>query len=377
MENRISRNKSIVKHIIDGSIKIHSITEFVSILKIFPDNPALLSVFGDFLVRNKQFSAAAKSYRKASNLYMDSGMVLAAILMRIQEQGIGKSSNKQTDFIYATLRKPNLNNSPVHHFFKNLSYSETIAFADLIARVHLPANRMIGTAEDPDNCLYFIASGTVKETTHQPLNGEQKTHSKETIYLSENDIFGNVFPLRNGSMFQPDIETVTSVELGKVNGPRLIEVCKEYPNIIKPLIDLFKASSKKTIRKVSTREERITRRQSLALKMRLKILPKGSKDYPYVLRGHTKDISLRGVGIVLDEEYLNVTSSTKLLKNARVEVCFLGGDLTLNVQGTIVWIRRLTFEGKKIIALGLRFKEMTPKMAGMLITFANMLSENI
>ena len=80
MKDRLNKHRSIARHIIDGTITIDSVSEFESMLHIFPDNAALHAAFADLLVKKKMSDAAAKSYSRAADLYIRSEMMLPAIL---------------------------------------------------------------------------------------------------------------------------------------------------------------------------------------------------------------------------------------------------------------------------------------------------------
>ena len=62
MDEKINGQKSIAKHIIDGSITVDSVSDFENMLALFPDNPALFNAFGDLLVKKKSYKAAARAY---------------------------------------------------------------------------------------------------------------------------------------------------------------------------------------------------------------------------------------------------------------------------------------------------------------------------
>jgi len=50
--------------------------------------------------------------------------------------------------------------------------------------------------------------------------------------------------------------------------------------------------------------------------------------------------------------------------------------MTLNVSGSVVWSRDVSYEGQQTVALGIRFKDMAPKLSGMLMVFADMLNSS-
>jgi hypothetical protein len=62
MTSTLNQSISIAKQIVDESITIDSISEFKSILRIFPNDPALHRVFADLLVRKNSLEEAIRSY---------------------------------------------------------------------------------------------------------------------------------------------------------------------------------------------------------------------------------------------------------------------------------------------------------------------------
>ena len=60
-------------------------------------------------------------------------------------------------------------------------------------------------------------------------------------------------------------------------------------------------------------------------------------------------------------------------KGAEVQISLPSEDLTANVTGKIVWNRRIDIEQDTAIALGIQFREMSPKSRGLLLGFANSL----
>jgi hypothetical protein len=111
--------------------------------------------------------------------------------------------------------------------------------------------------------------------------------------------------------------------------------------------------------------------------MNLKIYPDASSHHPVVLDGHTTDVSVGGMCIVLDAKYTNIPAVYKSIKNAKIEISLPGEAMTINVTGAIVWNKEVVFEGAKTVALGIQFEEMSPKLSGLLVVFADMLSGNV
>ncbi len=376
LKDQINKQNGIARHIIDGSISIDSVSEFKNMLKIFPDNPALHCAFADLLAQKKIFQEAAKLYGKAADLYIRAGMMLPAILSKIMEWRIINPTHQQARPFYSALREADFEVTSMQVFFKSLSYPEMVAVTNRMARVSLPAGHMIRKIGDLEDHLYFIALGTVKDRINKPLNGQRKSWRADAIYLSENDIFGDILPFKEQKVSQSYTESVTAVELGKISRARLLEVCKKYPNVGRGLVDLYKANSAE-VKKKSKQNARKSERHPLPIRMSLEVYPEESEGLsdsnPFVLDGYSRDISVGGVCVVLDAKYANITSIFRTLKNARLKISFPGEAFTLNVWGKIVWSRAVAFEGEKTLALGIQFKEMTPKMSGMLVVFADML----
>ena len=64
MEEKINGQKSIARHIIDGSITIDSVSDFERMLGLFPDNPALFNAFGDLLFKKNHIKLVPEHMEK-------------------------------------------------------------------------------------------------------------------------------------------------------------------------------------------------------------------------------------------------------------------------------------------------------------------------
>jgi len=371
LDEKINGQKSIAKHIIDGSITVDSVSDFESMLGLFPDNPALFNAFGDLLVKKKSYKAAARAYGKAAGLFFDSGMMFPAILFKTLQWRIIKPALHEVRPFFANLQRTQFNSSPLQNFFKNLSFPEMISITNLLNRVRLPAGKVFKKIGDSENHLYFIATGNLKETTFEPLNKEEKKHRKSVIHLEAGDIVGDIYPFEEQKLSQSYTETITTAELGKISKQDLIGICTKYPNVAHLIISLFK--HRQEGKKASSLPARESNRHLLPLKMKLKIRPKEADHSPFILEGFSRDISVGGVCVVLDTKYKNIVSIAKNIKDAEVTIFIPGGGFTLNVSGSVIWRRAVISNGKKTLALGIQFKGMTPKVSGLLVVFADML----
>ena len=62
-------------------------------------------------------------------------------------------------------------------------------------------------------------------------------------------------------------------------------------------------------------------------------------------------------------------------RNARVKIVLPNEALTISILGTIAWARSVSFQNKTTKALGIQFKDMPPKLSGLLVAFANIVSD--
>jgi hypothetical protein len=119
--------KSIPEHIIDGTIVIDSIEAFSSILKQFPNHPALLKKYADLLFRQELLDLAAKSYGEAARLYINSGHMLQAVVAQKQQWLIKPPSKKEIHLFLSTLKQGNFRSAPLEMLFNKLSPKEILA----------------------------------------------------------------------------------------------------------------------------------------------------------------------------------------------------------------------------------------------------------
>ena len=373
MKTQLSKQISIAKHIIDGSITIDSVDEFKGMLKIFPNDPALRRAYSDLLVRKNLPEAAAIAYHQAAALYIDAGLLLPAIVCQFLKWQLKKPSAAETQNFWGTLQKSNYLEIPTNTFFANLSHAALVLFMKQIEIIRLPAGKTITKIGNPDDALYFIVGGGVKATTYELLEKIEFDRPKSSALLSDNDFFGHVYPLNRTRLSYNHTVTAGSTELVKIERENMHLICGRYPRIELALIDLLKVRSTKedmgTLRSVRRAE-----RHKLPLKMNLKIWPGTGGHYGLILDGLCRDISVNGMCIVLDAKYANVSSIYKSIENAKIEISFTSDAMTINVLGAIAWSREIYDEQQQTVALGIRFEEMSPQMSGLLLVFANLLN---
>ena len=200
----------------------------------------------------------------------------------------------------------------------------------------------------------------------------QDEPQKTAVYLTENDFFGNIYPFENDNISQVFVETITNGELVKIPREKLKKICKKYPNIELGLIDLFKARSEGGEAGL-LRQVRLTGRQKVPIKIEMKIYPGKSESHPIILDGYTRDVSIGGMCIVLDAKYAHVPSMYRDIRNAAIQVSMESDAMTVSVIGKIVWSKEVAVETEKTVALGIQYMNLTPRLSGLLVVFAEIL----
>ena len=374
--NQLIGEKSIPEHIVDGSIVIDSIEAFSSILKQFPKHPALLKKYADLLFRQDLLDLAAKSYGEAARLYIESGRMLQALVAKKQQWLIKPPSQKEIHLFLSAIEGGSFKASPLKMFFDKLSAKEMLAIISSFVRVRLFADKVVKKAGDRETDLFFVVSGTLKDSAFLSLEAKEKVHRNSNIDLSADDFFGEIYPFKKDQICRSDIKTRTQVELVKISRQKLMKLCREHPNMEMAVIDLFNIRSAPE-EKSQTQAIRKADRYQLPIKMNLELAPKGSFNSPLIVDGYSSDISIGGICVVLNgkSEHIGhlLASLPETADNSQIRVNFPGETMELKVLGNIMWRHQIHFNGHKTLAMGIRFEEDSPKLRGMLFMFASSL----
>ncbi len=363
---------SIAAQIIDGSIQIDSVDEFDNILKLFPTDPALLRTHGDLLVKKNLLDAAVESYRKAAGLFIDAGMTLQAIVAKSLQWNIkSPADTSEIRLFFSTFKKVGTRQTPVETFLKRLSYPALTGILYPLVKVRLPAGRVVIKAGDNEEDLFFIVSGTLRSTTYQPVIKEGQTvYTKATVNLTADSFFGEIYPFEDKQRSQSYIEAITQTELIKLSKINLMKICVSTPEVEYALADLYAARLFSGADQHFSRQ-RVGSRQQLPIRVHLQIHAGDAASPPLELKGYSRDISIGGICVVLDSDFERFDSFNRYVREAGVKIAFPSEDLTLNVEGTVVWSREIELDKSKATALGIQFQDMAPKSRGMLLGFAN------
>ena len=373
---KIPGDKSIPDHIINGSIVIDSVEAFKSILKQYPQNASLLKAYSDFLTNNKLFDLAAKSYGEASNLFVKEGKILQAIVAKKLEWRIKPVGKKETQLFLNALKTVKSKKNPLKDFFRRLNYAEMLAVMSSLVRVRLPAGSIIKKKGDDEDNLYFIVSGTLKDSLYPCIDEKVQIHRPPNIYLNENEFFGDIYPFNENRKCKSDIETFTQVELVKLSKPKLAQLCKKFSNLELGILDLCrirmradKPNSSKLLRKAQ--------RFDVPIDVNLELFPRATSDTPVLVEGFSSDISIGGICAILDSSNTGIDTLVEAFENGgnseKIWVCFPADKMHIKVLGRIAWSHAVILNGEKTLVLGVQFEEMSPRLRGMLFMFANSL----
>ena len=377
MKPNLKSHISIAEQIAEGSLIIKTISEFKSILKIFPNDPALQKVFSDLLLKHKQGAEASKSYDKAAQLFAEAGKFMQAIDCKLLQWKIKPPTPKEAQLFYANFQKGNFNESPLKTFFQRLSYREMMSLVPKLVHLKLAPGKLIKKTGDPENNLYLVVSGEVKETFFSPLRKQKDTlYRKRVSILTENHFFGELYPFKEDSTSKSFIETSARTELLRISKSNLIRICKKYPNIEMRLLDLYHLRKKSDDNGDAPEKIRKIGRHQLPLKINLHIFTNSNQHEPLILDCYSRDVSVDGLCVILDGKYKSISSIYKNVKTAKIEMSLPNDELTMKVSGTIVWSREFSWKKKKIVALGFQFKDMSPKFRGMFFMMADSICHN-
>ncbi|MGD8471842.1 MAG: cyclic nucleotide-binding domain-containing protein [Desulfobacterales bacterium] len=369
-------DENTVEHVIDGSIVINSIDLMLDILKKFPAEPHLVRIYADLLLKYKMHEAAAKAYNRSAILFLNTGKMLPAIVAKISQWHIEMPSDQHVKSFLSEFDKNHNRELPIGHFFSKLSIHELKALCSLFENIRLPAGQVVKEIGDPEDHLFFIVSGRLKDSIYLTLQNERKVFRKPSLTLSENDFFGDIYPFNREQRSQSYIETLEPAELVKIPREKLMRICRKYPNIELGIIDLLSIRTM-TGKEVSSEEIRKETRHKFTLRLELEIYPEDDPEQAIYLEGDSEDISIGGMSINIEpaniREPLTIPSLEKTFSTSRINVSVVTQTLLLKISGKIAWHREIVHNGTKTLALGMQFDEMSPKIRGLLFALFNSL----
>ena len=374
----LTGDKSIPDHIIDGTIVIDSVEAFKSILKQFPDDAHLLKAYSDFLAKNNLLDLAAKSYGDAAKLFVKTGKILQAIVSKKLQWRIQPAEQEEVRQFLDLLKSESFKEIPLKVFFNRLTREEILAVINSFVRARLPAGKIVKKKGDHEDNLYFVVSGTLKDSLYPSLEEKVRIHRPSDIYLTENQFFGEVYPFNEDRKCESDIETTTQVELVKLSKSALNQLSNKYPNVELGILELCK------IRNISEKSGpskllRKADRYHVPIDINLEIYPKASANRTVFVEGYSSDISVGGICAILDSNNSGIESIVeafeKKVNGKKIWIGLPAETMQIKVLGRIAWSHAVLLGGKKTLVIGIQFEKMSPRLRGMLFVFASSLEQ--
>ena len=286
---------------------------------------------------------AAKAYNRTAILFLNKGKMLPAIVAKISQWHIEMPSDQNVKAFLNELDSSQNKKLPIGHFFSKLTIHELKALCSLFENVRLPAKQVVKEIGDPEDHLFFIVSGRLKDSIYLTLHNQRKVFRKPTLELAENDFFGDIYPFNKEQRSQSYIETLEPTELVRVPKEKLMRICRKYPNIELGIIDLL------SIRSLSDQE--------------------GS---PETIRKETRHKFSLMLELEISAPW-NISSLHESATNAKIYVSVVTHTLLLKISGKVAWRREIVHSGAKALAIGMQFDEMSPKIRGLLFALFNSL----
>ena len=374
-----STSKGIVDHILQNDIVLHSSEILYKLLKKHPDEPGLIRVYADQLKENGVLDGAADQYSKAAKLFLEKDKIPAAIALKIMQWRISSPTKAEAKNFLSKLIQIAGDDTPVKSFFCQLNFQEFIALFSPFEIIHLPPGHTVKNVGDLEDSLYFVISGTLKDSMYHTIDSKEKVFREPYLYLNENDWFGDIYPFDRDKKSNSYIETKSQVELLRISKEKLIKLCSKYPKIEHGLLNLLEVRSKSSMDE-SREMLRDARRIQSKLGLGIDVFLNGSQNKSIYLSGCTGDVSIGGICFILDDISLNsyseILSIDDGIKNAAVQVDFPIEDLKFSIPGKIAWLSPVLHEVRKTVALGVQFDKMSPKLKGLLMTFFNAYDKN-
>jgi hypothetical protein len=378
MQNKSAIKKRITEQIENGIIRVNSIKNFKQLIKLFSSDAHLLKSYADFLSKNEDFSTAAQLYHKATISFINSGSMIDAVSSKIRQWKIVKPAYQDARLFFSTMQKANFLRSPLYVFFSKLSSPEIFAIMMLSSIIELSPGQSMNKFAETESNLNFVVKGKIRKIIYEPQKENNETiYKKSSLMLTKNQFFGKILPFDKVTCSQSYFESEGQVELITIPKKNLKQICKKYQNVETALKGLYEFES------IVSKQDRYKQMQKgerykLPIKMSLEIYPETSFNYPIIVEGYSKDISIGGTCFILNEKDMDVHASIdsfhKNTEGAKVKISMNIEALKLKVSGSIVWSQKIYVDGKQTLALGLKFDEMSPKFQGMLFAFADNLS---
>ena len=357
MSNRSEKQGSILKRIAEGTVTLSSDKEYKDLLTLFPDKADVKRAYADYLSQQEKEETAYDYYLAAGDLYIQDGKTFQAIVSKILAWRIVKPTHQEGRSFHAALQASPVRESPLQIFFAGLPYPEFIAIMLKLVRVRLTAGEIVINTDDPCNDLYFIVSGILQETRLPDSEAAPSSSDTVSLSLSDNDIFGDVFPLDQVKPSRSVVITRTSAELVKLSKTALKGLFDHYPLIEKSLNELHKPRDDAAQIRTWASVRRSVRHMT-PIKLTLKIIPPKQTDQIVTIEAMSKDISMGGICVDLGLKYGSLSMEKLIGSQVTIDADLPHAGKSLDLNGTVAWAKHLQEPGGTSIAVGIKFGSM-------------------
>jgi hypothetical protein len=363
---------SIMQRVLDGTLAVDSVEEFDEILEIYPQDALLHRKYADLLLDKSRLEAALKAFDKASQLFIDRGMNLQAIVAKILQWSIEKPSHEQGLKFHKRLSKEGSQQTPLQRFWANMSYPELVTIMLRLVRIRLTAGDKISCVDDPADEIFFVVSGTLAETLSSDCQAEASRAGMdiEPKLIGPNDIFGNIFPLDKATASYTNIVAVTDVELVKIAKPVLSSACRKHPRIERLLHDIYKPEN---VDKCDRAWQTVRRSARFGLPTKVEIISpaagSGSDNRRHT--GIAVDLSLGGMCVDLGPIESFTDQPNFKGQTVRSILDLLNEVAILDLSGKIVWQRKQDTAKGTSLLIGMRFDPLNVTDRELLIEYCS------
>ena len=366
--------KSSFKLYSESQASLRSEDGLKKISQKFSDTPEIIRLHADSSKEKGLQEVAANLYAYAAELFLKDGRISASIAHKIMQWRISLPTLAEEKDFFLNLKQVADQNSAIKSFFCRLNYLEFVTLCSQFEIVCVPQKHEVMKMGDSESSLYFVVSGTLRDSIYLTIDNQEKFYRKPNSILKEDDCFGDIYPFDQLKNSKSYVETESQVELLKISKEKLAKICKKYPNVELGLLNLLQIRSEISENSVAD-HLRITKRIQLKLEFGVEVFLKGSANTSIYLTGCSSDVSVGGVCFILDEMSHTASSEIstfeRVLNGATIQVNFPIEDLTIKIPGKISWTKLVSYEGRKTVALGIQFDKMSPKLQGLLIAFFN------
>lgn len=354
-------SSGVITRLVEGSLVLSSSEEFEDLMSIFPDKPEIYRAYADWLSKRGQDEAAYFNYNKSADFFLRDSKTFQAIVAKILSWSIIKPSHSEGRAFHTALQASVTDESPLHHFFVDINYMEFIAIMLRLVRIRFDADRVIIRHGEENDDIYFIVSGILEEKTYQTsenVTGKEETSSQ---HLSDNDIFGEVFPLERRNYSRADIRAQTQVELVKIPKATLKKICRRYPKIERLLIKIYKGPSASSYNR-SWSSVRRSPRHDKPIRTTVTLFLRKQEPQSVTFEGMSKDISLGGTCIDLGLKYGSLRIEAITGSKANINIKLPDSEVGITIPGSVVWSNRIKEPGGTSTIAGIRFDNLNKDM---------------